>query len=304
MAINRRDFMATTAGAAFLSGGAEAAVLPPDYLQCVVSIGVDDLVVEEGKQTIRWVTNASGFLYASPLPKKDGEEPRSWLYLVTNGHVLKGQTQINVRFNSRSGNAAKYPILLTGPDSPAVHSHPNLDLAVIRLNPEVLQKDGVQYKKFGPENLATREAIAREGIAVGDGVFVLGFPVGIAGIERNFVVAKQGIIARLEATQDPKLTKEYLVDALVFPGNSGGPVVTRPEILAITGTKALSNSYLLGVVYQFIPYTDVAVSKQTNRARITFEENSGLASVIPADYIEETIQMHIKALDASTSKVK
>jgi hypothetical protein len=66
MSINRRDFLATTAGAAFLSGGAEAAVLPPDYLQCVVSIGVDDLVVEEGKQTIRWVTNASGFLYASP----------------------------------------------------------------------------------------------------------------------------------------------------------------------------------------------------------------------------------------------
>ena len=132
----------------------------------------------------------------------------------------------------------------------------------------------------------------------------LGFPMGMAGIERNFVVAKQGIIARLESTQDPKLTKEYLVDALIFPGNSGGPVVTRFEVAAISGTKAVSRSCLLGVVYQFIPYIDVAVSNQTNRARITFEENSGLASVIPADYIEETIYMHIKALDASTPKAK
>lgn len=133
---------------------------------------------------------------------------------------------------------------------------------------------------------------------------MLGFPIGIAGIERNFVVAKQGIIARLAATQDPKQTKEYLIDAMIFPGNSGGPVVTRFEVASITGTKAVGTSYLLGVVYQFIPYMDVAISKQTNRARITFEENSGLASVIPVDYIEETIQMHIKALEASTSKAK
>ena len=63
-------------------------------------------------------------------------------------------------------------------------------------------------------------------------------------------------------------------------------------------------SYLLGIVYQFLPYTDTAYSRQTNRPRITFEENSGLASVIPADYIEETIQMHIKALKAASPTPK
>ena len=69
-------------------------------------------------------------------------------------------------------------------------------------------------------------------------------------------------------------------------------------------TKAVKRSYVLGVVYQFLPYTDVAISRQTNRPRITFEENSGLASVVPAEYIEETIQMHIKARGAAGPKPK
>jgi len=302
--INRRDFFITTPGTCFLSKVAEAAVLPPDFLRCVVSIGVDDLVVEEGKQVIRWTAHAAGFLYESALPNKEGEEQKFWVYIITCGHVLRGQTQINLRFNSLSGNAAKYPVPLTGPNAASMFFHPGLDLAVIRLNAGILERDGVDYRAFGLSDLATRESIEKEGIAVGDGVFVLGFPVGIAGVERNFVVAKQGIIARLAATQDSKQTTEYLIDAMVFPGNSGGPVITRFEIASITGTKAVKRSYLLGVVSQFIPYTDVAVSKQTNHARITFEENSGLASVIPADYIEETIQMHTKALDVSTPKPK
>jgi hypothetical protein len=76
------------------------------------------------------------------------------------------------------------------------------------------------------------------------------------------------------------------------------------EGYTISGTKAVASSYLLGVVYQFIPYTDVAVSKQTNRPRIAFEENSGLASVIPCDYIDEAVRMHLKALEVPGSKAK
>ena len=42
--------------------------------------------------------------------------------------------------------------------------------------------------------------------------------------------------------------KEFLVDAFVFPGNSGGPVVSKPEALAITGTKSQDYAYLIGIV--------------------------------------------------------
>jgi hypothetical protein len=33
------------------------------------------------------------------------------------------------------------------------------------------------------------------------------------------------------------------------------------------------------------------VSKQTGKSRVVFEENSGLAVVIPADYVLETIDI-------------
>ena len=35
---------------------------------------------------------------------------------------------------------------------------------------------------------------------------------------------------------------------------------------------------------------DIAVSQQTHRPRIVFEENSGLAEVIPIDRVNETIE--------------
>ena len=82
----------------------------------------------------------------------------------------------------------------------------------------------------------------------------------------------------------------YVVDAFVFPGNSGGPVITRPETQSIQGTKFSTKANLIGIVKSYIPYNDVAISQQTNRPRVIFEENTGLTKIEPVDYILETIQ--------------
>ena len=76
---------------------------------------------------------------------------------------------------------------------------------------------------------------------------------------------------------------------MIFPGNSGGPVVNKPEIISVEGTNSVPSPYLIGIVASYLTYTDTAVSKQTGQSRVVFEENSGLAVVIPADYILETI---------------
>jgi hypothetical protein len=91
----------------------------------------------------------------------------------------------------------------------------------------------------------------------------------------------------------------FLLDSFVFPGNSGGPVVLKPEFLSIQGTKAVSQAYFIGVVTSYQTYQEAAVSPQTKRTRVIFEENSGLAEVLPPDYIEETI----KALEASPQRL-
>ncbi len=132
------------------------------------------------------------------------------------------------------------------------------------------------------------------GVSAGDGVYVLGFPMNLAGVQRNYVIVRNGIISRLSEMFD-HASQTYLIDSLVFPGNSGGPVVLRPEIIAIEGTKPHLNAELIGMVVSYEPYIDTAISPQTHRARIAFEENSGLAEVVPVDTLNATVKAYLAA---------
>jgi S1-C subfamily serine protease len=85
----------------------------------------------------------------------------------------------------------------------------------------------------------------------------------------------------------------FLIDAFVFPGNSGGPVVSVPNLNAIQGTKIQDHSHLIGVVRGYLPYNDVAISQQTGQVRMISQENSGLAEVLPMDYVDETIKAYL-----------
>ena len=67
-------------------------------------------------------------------------------------------------------------------------------------------------------------------------------------------------------------------------------MILEPSMFAIQGTKSNNSAYLLGVVRDFISYIDVAVSPQTHRQRVAFEENSGPAEVVPVDRITKLFQ--------------
>jgi hypothetical protein len=64
------------------------------------------------------------------------------------------------------------------------------------------------------------------------------------------------------------------------------PVILKREIVSIQGTQAYAKAALLGVVLSYGSYVDTVVSQQIKHARITFEENSGLAEVLPIDFIQ------------------
>jgi hypothetical protein len=127
------------------------------------------------------------------------------------------------------------------------------------------------------------------GIAIGDGVFVLGFPLGLNGQQRNYLTVRQGIIARLNDMLDGS-SKTFSIDSFAFPGNSGGPIVLKPEMASVAGTPPQRQAVLLGMVLSYVPYVETAISEQTKRSRVTFEENSGLATVLPIDYIDDAIK--------------
>lgn len=126
------------------------------------------------------------------------------------------------------------------------------------------------------------------GISEGDGVFGLGFPMGIVGETRSYVIVRSGGIARV-CDCLAGVTKDFLLDASVFPGNSGGPVISRPEFNAIVGTSTQDAAHLIGVVRSYVPYRDTAISSQIGKTLVILRRNSGLTSVIPMGYVNEAV---------------
>ena len=112
--------------------------------------------------------------------------------------------------------------------------------------------------------------------------------LGLAGEERNYVIVRQGILGRVQHWLHGN-ARTFLIDASIYPGNSGGPVVLKPESTAIRGTKPNSRCVLIGMVSSYLPYRETAISAQTGRQRMIFEENSGLAVVVTHDVILEVV---------------
>jgi hypothetical protein len=57
-------------------------------------------------------------------------------------------------------------------------------------------------------------------------------------------------------------------------------------------------------VKAYVPYHDIAASQQTKRARIIFEENSGLSAVEPVDHILTTVDLAMKRLKNRLAQAK
>jgi len=215
-------------------------------------------------------------------------------FLITNKHVLASHDNILLRFNHSSGVATQdHPVALVKEGKSVVshHNDPDIDVAVFFINPNILNQAGSKFA-FIPldEQSLDVSGLKEEGVSEGDSIFVLGFPMSLVGESSNCVIARSGSIARMRGIIAQQ-RKDFMIDANVFPGNSGGPVINRPEFVAIEGTKAIQRSVLIGVVKSYLPYFDTAISQQTGRAKISFEENSGLALVETVDSIRETVEI-------------
>ena len=201
---------------------------------------------------------------------------RNHLILVTAKHVIHDRqgklfTDLVYRLNQASGSSQLLKdadLIMAGGGSWFVS--PNQDVAV-RFLPFVqgaLVK-AIPLDRFVEENQ----------VEAGTPIAVLGFPMGLRSTDHARPIARRGMVARAESTI-------VVADVLVFPGNSGGPALYVPAFktggISFGGAEVVPHEMLVGVVVSFIPYSDVAVSLQTNRPRVVFEENSGLANLVPA----------------------
>lgn len=275
------------------------ALIPPFFMDSVVAIGIKD---DAGKSS--WV--ATGFLYGFKTPF-EGEEVYH-VYLVTNHHVIANIKKLVVRFNPQAeGPAKEYNIdLYDANEKPIWYSSGNeIDIVVIPIVVAKLREDGMTFAYFrsDKEEVIRVDKMKEAGITEGDFIYVLGFPMGLEGEQKKTVIVRSGIIARVKDTLE-RYTKEYLIDTSIFPGSSGSPVVLKPEMLAIQGTKSHNVACLIGIVKAYLSYKDIAISSQTKLPRIIFEENSGLAVAYPVDCIEDAIMKHIGELRSLRAQVE
>ena len=70
---------------------------------------------------------------------------------------------------------------------------------------------------------------------------MLGYPMGLVSQKRQFAICRGGCIARIRDFYAGQ-AKDFLIDAAVFPGNSGGPVVAAWR----------AQSRLIGIVRAYV----------------------------------------------------
>lgn len=140
--------------------------------------------------------------------------------------------------------------------------------------------------------IAAENFLTADSVAVGAPLLVLGFPLGLRSPDHPRPIARHGIVGRAEPDG-------LIADLFVFPGNSGGPVMYAPPIGLGGSTQFLTDEKLVGVVSSYIPYREPAVSPQTHQLRVMFEENTGLANIVPTDRLIELLQSDdVRKIDA------
>lgn len=204
-------------------------LLPPHFLDAVVAIGTG------GPDSRSWI--GTGFFYGVPAGEEDAKGNKFYtIFLITNRHVLAGMRQACIRLNSQADETSKeYPFDLVAKNGRPIwvgHPDEDVDIAALWVNAGFLDRDRRRYSFFA-EDLAVidSETLCNSPISEGDGVFMLGYPMGMVG-DRHYVICRLGSIGRIQHVKEGS-GKEILLDGLVFPGNSGGPVITKPDLVAI-----------------------------------------------------------------------
>ena len=262
------------------------AIIPEFYLNAVTSIGI------RNGDDVSWIS--TGFFVTRIL----NTEGQIFPMLVTNKHVLENKCGIVLRLKPKDSNTLKYVDVNLYENGKALyHVHQKADIAVLPLNVEFLTHNDIDFAAFDiDEHAMTSEELRYEGVDEGTLIHMLGFPLGLVNSNDNLPICRLGCIARISTTQ---ILESYniLADIQNFPGNSGSPIVTRPEIVSITGTKSLDKSILVGIVHSYIPYTESLINIQTGQIVEKRSENSGIALIHPVEFIREVVDEIVKPLN-------
>lgn len=271
------------------------AILPSFYIKAVVAIGVGKV------SKVKWV--GTGFLSYRIIDDKGNECP----FLITNKHVLEEKKSVIIRLKKKdSDDFVTLNVDLIKNNKPTYVAHPvdDVDIAVLPLNANFIIKNQLAFDAFNidsNDHVMTSEELREEGADEGSLIHMLGFPMGLVNENSTLPICRLGCIARMSKAQIDE-SYNIMVDIQNFPGNSGSPVVIRPELTSISGTKALKKCVLIGIVHSYLPYEEELINRQTKRVVEIKSENSGLALVHPVEYIREVVDLFAPKVEVKSEQ--
>jgi hypothetical protein len=278
------------------------APFPQSFLDSVVAIGVDD----DRKHRV-WI--GTGFIFGQLETHRHNAKQEGYrLWLVTSRHAMADHRTIYIKFNSADGKRSRdYSVPLIAKDGKSRwigHQDPDIDVAAIFLSPGFLHAERSEFDFIKSNmDLMTMKQMKETNVTEGDQVFVLGFPMGMVDRSRQYVICRGGVVARVRDYVDGK-AGDFLIDATIFPGNSGGPVILCPFLSDVEGIQKRGRARVVGMNKGVMTYENVGKSIETGKDLVYFHEKAALALVEPVDAIIETIQRAERKFRIQLAKIK
>ena len=122
-------------------------------------------------------------------------------------------------------------------------------------------------------------------------VFYLSYQPGLNDFRKDGSVnpiIRKGVISRVNNNDT------FFIDGFAFPGNSGSPVFSFPNLISFNQNKISIGGpieiKLIGIVGAYISYQDIAISQQTSKPKVIFDENTGLSLIYSTKFLDEITQ--------------
>ena len=165
-------------------------------------------------------------------------------YIVTNNHVIKDATEIEITLNNKKSYKAK----LIGTDS-------KMDIALLKINAD----EKLPYTAFANS----------DSVKIGEWVLAVGNPYNLTS------TVTAGIVSAKARNLNTSGIQSFIqTDAAVNPGNSGGALVnTRGELIGInTAITSISGGF---VGYSLLNSSIVAFISLCSISEIRFDTSTG-----------------------------
>lgn len=235
----------------------------------------------------------NGILYQHPLPDTLSF---SVGYVVTAKHNIRKikdratfDGKVVIRCNRKNDGATEID---TNVSDWREHPSSTADVAAM---PLTMPGHDWDHKYLWSSNNVTADVIQKEGITLGDEVFLVGLFVRHSGTQRNIPIVRVGNIASMPEepvqTKDFGLLDAYLVEARSIGGLSGSPVFVHLPGVRMVGSSLevgrIPKYYLLGLMHGHWDMPHMTIDDFGDSEGV----NTGIAVVVPSEKIAEMLNI-------------